>query len=103
MPTIKPSFNRLLVKPVPSDHPAYGKKSVIVSPNGIVPEDIQSLIVEVIAIPENAIQYAVGDLLFPQPGSIRAAIQHQGEKYALINECEILGKLIQDETPNAPE
>jgi co-chaperonin GroES (HSP10) len=97
MPTIKPAFNRLLLKPVPSDSPIYGEKKVIVAPTGILPEDIQSLLCEVVAIPDNAIQFKVGDLVFPAKGSLRDGIAHNGEKYVIANESEILGVLITDE------
>jgi len=97
MPTIKPAFNRLLLKTIPETHPVYGNKSVIVSPAGILPEDIQSLIMEVVAIPENAVQYKVGDLVFPARSSMRDGIAFQGNKYMIANESEILGVIIPDE------
>ena len=102
MPHIKPAYNRLLLKTIPPDHPIYGQKSVIVGPTGVLPEDIQSLIVEVIAIPDNAIQFAVGDLVFPANNSIRSGIAYNGEKYLIVNESEILGKIIPDEVKDAP-
>jgi co-chaperonin GroES (HSP10) len=94
---IKPAFNRLLLKTIPEDHPVYGNKSIIVSPTGIQPEDIQSLIMEVVAVPENAQQYKIGDLVFPARTSMRDGIAFRGEKYMIANESEILGVLINDE------
>ena len=100
MPTIKPAYNRLLLKTIPTDHPIYGEKKLIVSPQGIFPEDIQSLIMEVVAIPDNAIQFKVGDLVFPGRGSIREGIAHYGEKYAVVNESEIMGMIVPEEAKN---
>jgi hypothetical protein len=93
MPTIKPAFNRLLLKTIPTDHPVYGEKSIIVGPQGALPEDIQSLIMEVVAVPSNVQQYAIGDLVFPARTSMRDGIAFRGEKYMVANESEILGKV----------
>lgn len=98
--TIKPAFNRLLLKTIDENHPVYGAKPVIVGPTGVLPEDIQSLIMEVVAVPENVQQYKIGDLVFPARTSMRDGIAFQGNKYMVANESEILGKIVIDEAKN---
>jgi hypothetical protein len=100
MDSIKPSFNRLLLKTIPPTHPVYGEKSVIVGPDGVLPEDVQSLICEVVGVPDNVLQFKVGDLVFPGRMSIRDGIAHRGEKFMVVNEAEIMGKIV-PEVPNA--
>ncbi len=100
MDTIKPTYNKLLVKAVPADHPAYPKRGMVVGPEGVLPEEIQSSIWQVMAIPDNAVQFKGGELIFLAPFSVRSAIAHNGERFAVVNEVEVLATLI-IEVPNA--
>jgi len=91
---VTPTRNRLLLQTIPDDHPIYGRtESKIILPKGVVSSDPESTILQVKAIGEGVTQFKKDDFVFLSKFSMLAGIAYMGEKYLVVFETDILGKL----------